>query len=37
VAEFSGERICALRQYWDEHGALEQVAAAARVSPAQSS
>jgi ketosteroid isomerase-like protein len=35
VAEFSGERICALRQYWDEHGALEEVAAAARVSPAQ--
>jgi hypothetical protein len=35
VAEFSGERICALRQYWDEHGALEAVAAAAGLSPAQ--
>jgi hypothetical protein len=34
VAEFSGERICALRQYWDEHGALEE-AAAAGVPPAQ--
>jgi ketosteroid isomerase-like protein len=35
VAEFSGDRICALRQYWDEHGALEEVAAATGVSPAQ--
>jgi ketosteroid isomerase-like protein len=34
VAEFSGERICALRQYWDELGALEEVTAAG-VSPAQ--
>jgi hypothetical protein len=34
VAEFSGERICALRQYWDEHGTLEEIAAAAGVSPA---
>jgi hypothetical protein len=34
VAEFSGERICALRQYWDEHGALQEVAAAAVASPA---
>jgi ketosteroid isomerase-like protein len=34
VAEFSGERICALRQYWDELGALEEVAAAG-MSPAQ--
>ena len=34
VAEYSGERICALRQYWDELGALEEVTAAG-VSPAQ--
>jgi ketosteroid isomerase-like protein len=32
VAEFSGEQICALRQYWDELGALEQIAAAAAAS-----
>jgi ketosteroid isomerase-like protein len=36
VAEFSGERICALRQYWDELGALEELAAASGVSPAHS-
>jgi ketosteroid isomerase-like protein len=34
VAEFSGERICALRQYWDELGTLEDIAAAAKLSPA---
>jgi len=31
VAEYSGERICALRQYWDELGTLEDLAAAAKV------
>ena len=25
VAEFDGERICSLRQYWDEFAALEQL------------
>jgi ketosteroid isomerase-like protein len=25
VAEFHGERICALRQYWDEYAVLEQL------------
>jgi ketosteroid isomerase-like protein len=25
VAEFAGERICSLRQYWDEHTLLEQL------------
>ena len=25
VAEFVGERICSLRQYWDEHAVLEQL------------
>ncbi|HEX3334055.1 MAG TPA: nuclear transport factor 2 family protein [Acidimicrobiales bacterium] len=33
VAEFSGEQVCALRQYWDELGALEQIAAAAPPPP----
>ena len=33
VAEYSGERICALRQYWDELGTLEDLAAAAKVPP----
>ena len=35
VAEFSGERICALRQYWDELGALEVVVAKSGVSAHQ--
>lgn len=26
VAEFSGDRVCSLRQYWDELGALQQLA-----------
>ena len=25
IAEFLGERICSLRQYWDEHAVLEQL------------
>ena len=25
IAEFVGERICSLRQYWDEHTVLEQL------------
>jgi hypothetical protein len=25
IAEFLGERICSLRQYWDEHTMLEQL------------
>jgi ketosteroid isomerase-like protein len=25
VAEFAGDRICSLRQYWDEFGVLEQL------------
>jgi ketosteroid isomerase-like protein len=25
VAEFEGDRICSLRQYWDEFGVLEQL------------
>ena len=25
VAEFHGDRICSLRQYWDEHAVLEQL------------
>ena len=25
IAEFLGEQICSLRQYWDEHGVLEQL------------
>jgi ketosteroid isomerase-like protein len=25
VAEFAGDRICSLRQYWDEHSLLEQL------------
>ena len=25
IAEFVGERICAVRQYWDEHTVLEQL------------
>ncbi len=25
IAEFLGERICSLRQYWDEHTVLEQL------------
>ena len=25
VAEFHGDRICSLRQYWDEHTVLEQL------------
>jgi hypothetical protein len=25
VAEFRGDRICALRQYWDEFAVLEQL------------
>lgn len=28
VAEFQGERICSVRQYWDEFGVLEQLGAA---------
>ncbi len=27
VAEFSGEQVCALRQYWDELGAIQQIVA----------
>ena len=27
VAEFEGDRICAVRQYWDEFGVLEQLGA----------
>jgi ketosteroid isomerase-like protein len=34
VAEFDGERICALRQYWNELGALEEVVAASGESQA---
>ena len=30
VAEFDGERICSLRQYWDEFAPLEQVGALRR-------
>jgi ketosteroid isomerase-like protein len=30
VAEFDGERICSLRQYWDEFGVLEQLGLLAR-------
>jgi ketosteroid isomerase-like protein len=30
VAEFEGERICALRQYWNEFTLLEQLGMAAR-------
>lgn len=33
VAEFSGQQVCAFRQYWDELGALAEIAAASRVSP----
>jgi hypothetical protein len=29
VAEFTGERICSLRQYWDASGVLEQLGALA--------
>jgi hypothetical protein len=25
IAEFDGDRICALRQYWDEFAVLEQL------------
>jgi hypothetical protein len=25
VAEFAGDRICSVRQYWDEHSLLEQL------------
>jgi ketosteroid isomerase-like protein len=28
VAEFDGDRICSVRQYWDEFGVLEQLGAA---------
>jgi ketosteroid isomerase-like protein len=28
VAEFEGDRICSVRQYWDEFGVLEQLGAA---------
>jgi ketosteroid isomerase-like protein len=28
VAEFEGDRICSVRQYWDEKGLLEQLGAA---------
>jgi ketosteroid isomerase-like protein len=28
VAEFEGDRICSVRQYWDENGLLEQLGAA---------
>jgi hypothetical protein len=28
VAEFQGDRICSVRQYWDEFGLLEQLGAA---------
>jgi ketosteroid isomerase-like protein len=30
VAEFEGDRICSLRQYWDEFGVLEQLGLLAR-------
>jgi ketosteroid isomerase-like protein len=30
VAEFDGDRICSLRQYWDEFGVLEQLGLLAR-------
>jgi ketosteroid isomerase-like protein len=30
VAEFDGDRICSLRQYWDEFGVLEQLGVLAR-------
>ena len=30
VAEFAGDRICSLRQYWDEFGVLEQLGLLAR-------
>jgi len=30
IAEFAGDRICALRQYWDELAPLEQVGAVRR-------
>jgi hypothetical protein len=30
VAEFDGDRICSLRQYWDEFGVLEQLGLIAR-------
>jgi len=30
VAEFEGERICSLRQYWDDFAVLEQLGLAAR-------
>jgi SnoaL-like polyketide cyclase len=30
VAEFEGDRICSLRQYWDEFGVLEQLGVLAR-------
>ena len=30
VAEFDGERICSLRQYWDEFDVLEQLGLSAR-------
>ena len=30
VAEFRGERICSLRQYWDEFAVLEQLGVLAR-------
>jgi ketosteroid isomerase-like protein len=30
IAEFDGERICSLRQYWDEHTVLEQLGVVAR-------
>jgi hypothetical protein len=33
VAEFSGERICSLRQYWDEFAVLEQLGVLARDDP----
>jgi len=29
IAEFEGERICALRQYWDEFAIVEQLAVTA--------
>jgi ketosteroid isomerase-like protein len=34
VAEFDGERICSLRQYWDELAALDQLGLTHRASPA---
>jgi predicted ester cyclase len=30
IAEFVGERICSLRQYWDAHSVLEQVGVVTR-------